>query len=116
MLDLSSDDVEALVSLVFSARVTSSVPSRRRTVPSSLPPPRVVLPLTHIARRSYPLKKIQENNESEIMQVILQEARDSFAAELVVELTSESTDELEANVERIARWVEQWVAEHPEGV
>lgn len=35
-------------------------------------------------RRNYPLKKIQENNEAEIMEVVLEEARSSYPAEIVV--------------------------------
>lgn len=42
------------------------------------------------------------------MEVLLQEARDSYDEEIVVELTSNSTDELETNVERIQAWLKQW--------
>ncbi|EJD38308.1 P-loop containing nucleoside triphosphate hydrolase protein [Auricularia subglabra TFB-10046 SS5] len=66
--------------------------------------------------RGYALNKIQENNESEIMQVILEEARQSYAPEIIVELTSESTEQLEANVARIVQWIETWVNDHPDGV
>ncbi|KAJ3836876.1 P-loop containing nucleoside triphosphate hydrolase protein [Lentinula raphanica] len=58
--------------------------------------------------RSYPLKKIQENNEAEIMQVVLEEARASYPPEIVVELKSESTEDLEANVTRIVDWIQAW--------
>lgn len=58
--------------------------------------------------RSYPLKKIQENNEAEIMQTVLEEARSSYAAEIVVELKSEGTEDLESNVARIVQWIEAW--------
>ncbi|KAJ3760411.1 P-loop containing nucleoside triphosphate hydrolase protein [Lentinula raphanica] len=57
---------------------------------------------------SYPLKKIQENNEAEIMQVALEEARASYPPEIVVELKSESTEDLEANVARIVDWIQAW--------
>lgn len=56
----------------------------------------------------YSLKKIQENNEAEIMQTILEEARSSYAEEIVVELTSETPDEMDSNVERIVSWVRSW--------
>lgn len=59
--------------------------------------------------RGYHLKKIQENNESEIMQTVLEEARESYASEIVVELQSETTGDLESNVNRIAAWVEAWL-------
>lgn len=64
-------------------------------------------PLTSI-RRNYPLKKIQENNEAEIMEVVADEARSSYPAEIVVELTSESTEDLEKNVTRIVQWINAW--------
>lgn len=50
------------------------------------------------------------------MEVVLAEARDNYAHEIVVELPSESTEELEANVARIVQWVESWVNDHPDGV
>jgi broad-specificity NMP kinase len=56
----------------------------------------------------YPLKKIQENNEAEIMQVVLEEARSSYAPEIIVELYSESSEDLDSNVARILEWITQW--------
>lgn len=58
--------------------------------------------------RKYPEAKLQENLDSEIMEVLLQEARDSYDAEIVVELQSNSTDEMESNVDRIEAWFRQW--------
>lgn len=58
--------------------------------------------------RNYPEKKLQENIDSEIMQVLLDEARESYDERIVVELQSGTTEELEANVERIEGWVRQW--------
>ena len=40
--------------------------------------------------------------------MLLQEARDSYDEELVVELTSNNSDEMESNVERIETWIKQW--------
>jgi len=51
---------------------------------------------------------MQENLDSEIMEVLLQEARDSYDEEIVVELTSNSTEEMDSNVERIESWLAQW--------
>jgi adenylate kinase len=42
------------------------------------------------------------------MEVLLQEARDSYDEEIIVELTSNTTDEMESNVERIEAWIAQW--------
>ncbi len=58
--------------------------------------------------RNYPLKKIQENNESEIMQTVLDEAKGSYAEEILVELHSDTTEELEANVDRVVQWIKAW--------
>ena len=69
--------------------------------------------------RGYKEGKLQENLDAEIMEVILEEARESYDAEIVVELKSEEVGDLEANVERIERWVEAWMKDHgqqlPEG-
>ena len=65
--------------------------------------------------RNYSVKKITENNEAEIMEVIAQEARDSYAPEIVVELKSECTGDLESNVARIVEWIHAWMKDHPEG-
>lgn len=58
--------------------------------------------------RKYPELKMQENIDSEIMEVLLQEARESYDEEIVVELTSNDADEMDANVERIEAWLENW--------
>ncbi|KAF8203695.1 AAA domain-containing protein [Pholiota molesta] len=52
-----------------------------------------------LENRGYPLKKIQENNEAEIMQVVLEEARSSYTPEII----------LESNVARIVDWINSWL-------
>ncbi|KAG2159574.1 P-loop containing nucleoside triphosphate hydrolase protein [Suillus bovinus] len=54
----------------------------------------------HALGTNYPLKKIQENNEAEIMEVVLQEARDSYLQQIVIDLKSESSQDLENNVSK----------------
>jgi len=61
-----------------------------------------------LEKRGYSLKKIQENNEAEIMEVVLDEARSSYPAEIVVELQSEGMEDLESNVGRIVDWIKAW--------
>lgn len=61
-----------------------------------------------LEQRKYPLKKIQENNEAEIMQVVLSEAQSSYPMEIVVEMWSDTTEELQSNVSRIVKWIEAW--------
>ncbi|TFK30593.1 P-loop containing nucleoside triphosphate hydrolase protein [Coprinopsis marcescibilis] len=65
-----------------------------------------------LEKRGYPIKKIQENNEAEIMQIVLEEAHSSYPSEIVIELTSESTEDIEANVARLVEWVGQWKNDH----
>ncbi|KAH7122692.1 AAA domain-containing protein [Dendryphion nanum] len=61
-----------------------------------------------LTARGYSGKKLEENMDAEIMQVLLEEARESYAEEIVVELRSEEAADLEANVERVEKWVEGW--------
>lgn len=42
------------------------------------------------------------------MEVVLEDARASYAEEVVVELKSESPEEVEENVARIVAWVQAW--------
>ncbi|KAL6900244.1 AAA domain-containing protein [Trichoderma evansii] len=62
--------------------------------------------------RNYPEIKLQENLDSEIMEVLLQEARESFDEEIVVELTSNSSEEMESNMDRVEAWIKQWKSDH----
>lgn len=61
-----------------------------------------------VVTSGYALNKIQENNEAEIMQTVLEEARSSYAEEIVVELNSETPEDMESNVERMVQWVANW--------
>lgn len=58
--------------------------------------------------RNYPEAKLQENIDSEIMEVLSQEARESYDEEIVVELQSNTPEEMETNIERIEAWLKQW--------
>lgn len=48
------------------------------------------------------------------MQVVLEEARDSYAEEIVVELPSNTVEEMESNVQRVVQWVELFKENHRE--
>ncbi|KAF7436960.1 factor activating pos9 [Pleurotus ostreatus] len=61
-----------------------------------------------LEKRGYPVKKIKENNEAEIMEVVLEEARQSYPAEIVIELKSETMEDIESNVSRIVDWIKAW--------
>lgn len=46
------------------------------------------------------------------MQVVLDEARSSYAEDIIIELVSETTEHLESNVDRIVQWVAAWRRDH----
>jgi adenylate kinase len=46
------------------------------------------------------------------MEVLLQEARDSYDEEIVVELRSDTSEEVESNVARIEGWYNQWIKDN----
>ena len=58
---------------------------------------------------NYSEVKLQENMDSEIMQVLLDEARGAYDEEIIVELQSNSAEDVESNVERIEAWYKQWM-------
>lgn len=43
------------------------------------------------------------------MQIVLEEARSSYPAEIIVELQSDNMEQLEANVARIVEWIILWL-------
>ncbi|KAG1694062.1 hypothetical protein DVH05_022079 [Phytophthora capsici] len=63
-------------------------------------------------KRGYSEKKVSENVECEIMEVVLQEARESYAPEIVQELPSRTVEDMESNIERVLAWVQHWMAQH----
>jgi len=63
-------------------------------------------------RSKYHEAKITENIDAEIMQVILEEARESYDPKIVIELQSDSAEEVDSNVERIKAWYEAWMKDN----
>ncbi|KAL3489461.1 DUF1671-domain-containing protein [Aspergillus germanicus] len=61
-----------------------------------------------LSSRGYHETKLQENLDAEIFAVLLEEAREAFDEEIVVELNSEEDGDVDANCSRIASWVESW--------
>jgi broad-specificity NMP kinase len=43
------------------------------------------------------------------MNVVLEEAREAYAEDIIVTLNSEDATELESNVSRIVQWIEEWL-------
>ncbi len=58
--------------------------------------------------RKYPNAKIQENLDSEIMEVLLAEARESYDAEIVLELKSDDAEDMDRNLARLSSWIQDW--------
>lgn len=46
--------------------------------------------------------------DAEIFGTLLEEARAAFDEEVVIELSSENSHDIDGNCERIALWVENW--------
>jgi adenylate kinase len=65
-----------------------------------------------LTERGYNEKKRQENMESEIMQVILEEAREAYDHDIVYEVPSNTVEDMESNVNRVKAWSKQWMADH----
>ncbi|KAF2142907.1 uncharacterized protein K452DRAFT_317800 [Aplosporella prunicola CBS 121167] len=66
--------------------------------------------------RGYGAKKLEENMDAEIMEVLLEEAREAYDAEIVVELRSDKAEDVEGNVERIEMWIKNWKNDHQDMV
>jgi adenylate kinase len=68
-----------------------------------------------LAARNYPAKKLDSNMDAEIMQVLLEEAREAYDEEIVVELRSDRVEDLDENAERVKAWVERWTEDNAAG-
>jgi adenylate kinase len=59
---------------------------------------------------------LTENITAEIMQTCLSETRESYAEEIIVELSSSGQGEdVDENVRRLESWVSNWVADRSSG-
>lgn len=58
--------------------------------------------------RGYAEAKLQENLQCEIMQVCLEEARESYAQEIVIELPNNAVEDRDAGVARVEDWHRAW--------
>ncbi|KAK7802536.1 hypothetical protein U0070_027067 [Myodes glareolus] len=63
-------------------------------------------------RWGYNAKKLQDNIQCEIFQVLYEEARASYREEIVHQLPSNEPEQLEDNINQISKWIEQWVKDH----
>ncbi|KXJ77348.1 hypothetical protein RP20_CCG007785 [Aedes albopictus] len=58
--------------------------------------------------RGYNDRKVKSNMECEIFQIPLDEAKDSYRSEIIVELQSDTEADLDGNVKLISDWLEHW--------
>ncbi|KAJ2847617.1 factor activating pos9 [Coemansia brasiliensis] len=65
-----------------------------------------------LEKRGYKQNKIEENLQCEIMQVVLEDALESYKPEIVMELSSNTVEEMEANVEKVLEFVQQFRQAH----
>ena len=63
---------------------------------------------SRLETRGYSERKLQDNVEAEIMQVILDEAREAYREEIVIELPSNTIEDIEANLARTGAWLAAW--------
>lgn len=63
---------------------------------------------SRLETRGYSEKKLSDNVEAEIMQVILDEAREAYREEIVIELPSNTVEDIESNVARTSAWLQAW--------
>ncbi|KAL5614191.1 hypothetical protein BROUX41_000030 [Berkeleyomyces rouxiae] len=67
-----------------------------------------------LSERKYAEAKLQENLDSELMDVLITEAREGFDESIVIELQSNTTEQMDENVERVVTWVENWRKDNAE--
>ncbi|KAF3821732.1 hypothetical protein GH733_009774 [Mirounga leonina] len=60
----------------------------------------------------YNEKKLKENIQCEIFQVLYEEALASYKEEIVHQLPSNKPEDLEDNINQILKWIEQWIKDH----
>lgn len=65
-----------------------------------------------LTKRGYSDKKRDQNMESEIMQIILEEAREAYDPNIVHEVQSNTLTDMESNIQRVQQWTTQWIKDH----
>uniref|UniRef100_A0A4X2LVL6 Adenylate kinase isoenzyme 6 n=1 Tax=Vombatus ursinus TaxID=29139 RepID=A0A4X2LVL6_VOMUR len=67
---------------------------------------------TRLEKREYSVKKLQDNIQCEIFQILYEEAMTSYNHEIVHRLPSNVPEELENNLDQIVKWIEQWIKDN----
>ena len=58
--------------------------------------------------RGYKEKKIMENIECEILEVVADEVYESYKKEIILELKNEKPSDVEVNLAKIIEWLKNW--------
>lgn len=104
------DELEEIVSegnVVIEHHVTDIFPERWFDAVFVLRTDNTTL-FDRLKTRDYSEKKLQDNVQCEIFQTILDEAKDSYNPEIVHEIRSDDTNDIEKNANNIAAWISQW--------
>ncbi|EPS61910.1 hypothetical protein M569_12885 [Genlisea aurea] len=64
-----------------------------------------------LTKRGYTGKKLSNNIECEIFQVLLEEANESYPEDIVVALRSDTVEDIDANVAYLSRWLTTWMTD-----
>ncbi|KAL0278470.1 UNVERIFIED_CONTAM: hypothetical protein PYX00_000288 [Menopon gallinae] len=67
-----------------------------------------------LSERGYSSKKLDDNIQCEIFQMMLEEAKNSYDEDIVHELRSNTMEDLEENVKKIVEWLKSWQCNHTE--
>ena len=73
---------------------------------------KTVLLFDRLTTRGYNDKKRSEKMEAEIMQIILEEAREGYAEEIVHEVQSNTVEDMDQNIQRVEAWCKQWIEDN----
>lgn len=60
-----------------------------------------------LEKRGYPVWKVQENVQAEIMRVVLDEAAESYSEDIVIPMQNDTVEQMEENVEAVVLWAAQ---------
>ena len=63
-----------------------------------------------LQQRGYNEKKITENIECEILDVLKEEVESSYKEEIIMELRSDKIEDMEANIEQIVNAIKERIA------
>ncbi|CAI2730048.1 unnamed protein product [Schistosoma spindalis] len=61
-----------------------------------------------LTSRNYSSEKVSDLIHCEIVQVVLDEARESYSTDKVHELINNTPEDLEKNISQICEWIKQW--------